>query len=522
MTVDHNDRRQRVIRSAIAASAIALGMWCAPADASIPRATRSTDMLEQRVPKRTGDTASTMGDRVPILMYHRIGEAEDRFTIRPSRLRAHIDTLCASGYELQTFGAYARGEPTRSGAPAAVLTFDDSTEGQFRLLPGGRVDPESAVGVLDAARHAHPSCGVSATFFVNAVTERGLPAFEQPGLEGRKLTYLQRHGYEVGAHGFTHRDFARLTPVQASADARALRAWVHEVAPTVRMSSFAYPYGSIPGAQVRVAVDAVYASSAHAWGGVARVGQSRLVPRIETGAKTVLASYAPRVTRVPIVDTQLAIAQPEPHLSRAGTVPPLVAQVVAPAVPSRVPAVRLAEPFTYPHGNAYKWKAVHATYARHDPQLPPQPARLLWRPDDRRGGWHGEPRASVEAHREEGHLLDGQEADRRRGALRARELWGVARPVRDRDAWPSVGLPGPDPVGVLAPYRRPQPMLYAPAVALGLLGDEQSPTPRAMPAHVPSPLAPCAWYDQEITHGPVSRALKERSRASRRAQWWPF
>ena len=87
-------------------------------------------------------------ERTPIFMYHQVGKQEDRFTMRPARLRAHLDELCARGYEFQTFRQYARGEPTRHGGMPAVLTFDDSTQGQFRYLQDGRIDPSSAVGVL--------------------------------------------------------------------------------------------------------------------------------------------------------------------------------------------------------------------------------------------------------------------------------------------------------------------------------------------------------------------------------------
>ena len=48
-----------------------------------------------------------------------------------------------------------------------VLTFDDSSRGQFNILPDETVDPDSAVGILLAFHQAHPAdWPLRATFFV--------------------------------------------------------------------------------------------------------------------------------------------------------------------------------------------------------------------------------------------------------------------------------------------------------------------------------------------------------------------
>jgi len=50
-----------------------------------------------------------------------------------------------------------------------VLTFDDSSPGQFRYLAQNgstSVDPDCAVGILEAFARRHPDFGLAATFFV--------------------------------------------------------------------------------------------------------------------------------------------------------------------------------------------------------------------------------------------------------------------------------------------------------------------------------------------------------------------
>ena len=48
------------------------------------------------------------------------------------------------------------------GATPVVLTFDDSTRSQAALLPDGRIDPDSAVGIMLEFASDHPDFGLPA------------------------------------------------------------------------------------------------------------------------------------------------------------------------------------------------------------------------------------------------------------------------------------------------------------------------------------------------------------------------
>ena len=98
-----------------------------------------------------------------------------------------------------------------------MLTFDDSTAGQFRYLVGEdgalTIDPDSAVGVMEAFYAAHPDFGRGGFF---AVLPQGNFCFAWQGEERedgpdstsaqQKLTWLLDNGYEVGNHTLNHSD----------------------------------------------------------------------------------------------------------------------------------------------------------------------------------------------------------------------------------------------------------------------------------------------------------------------------
>ncbi len=86
-----------------------------------------------------------------------------------------------------------------------VLTFDDSSDGQFRYLDDGTVDPASAMGVLMEFSEANPEFPPVATFFV--LLEVDVPSrilWGQPDSADRKLQTVLELGGEIGSHTYTH------------------------------------------------------------------------------------------------------------------------------------------------------------------------------------------------------------------------------------------------------------------------------------------------------------------------------
>src|SRR5712664_4583758 len=108
--------------------------------------------------------------RVMILEYHKVDYPEERWTRTPENFRRDLETLYARGYRLQSLNALLDGRITvPAGTTPVVLTFDDSSPGQFRYVERNgtlEIDPKCAVGVLEAFIQEKPDFGRAATFFV--------------------------------------------------------------------------------------------------------------------------------------------------------------------------------------------------------------------------------------------------------------------------------------------------------------------------------------------------------------------
>jgi len=216
---------------------------------------------------------------VPVLMYHEMGNRGGRYSITPREFEGQLEDMRRAGFFLINLSELLRGDFSRvpTGKRPVVLTFDDSDPGQFRILPDGRIDPLSAVGVLEKYRREHPEFGSGAAFFIFAHDGRGSSIFFQPerwGLldafcdryklsaKGRgwgrlrlwqvKLRWLVANGYEVGNHTVTHADLAKLDPVGIAREIGVCQLLLDEAVGETRglnplpLWGLCYPFGSIP------------------------------------------------------------------------------------------------------------------------------------------------------------------------------------------------------------------------------------------------------------------------------------
>ena len=108
--------------------------------------------------------------RVMILEYHKIDQPEERWTRTPDNFRRDLERLWERGYRLVALNAFLdRKIAIPRGTTPVILTFDDSSPGQFKLIEKNGewiVDPDCAVGILEAFERRHPEFGHAATFFV--------------------------------------------------------------------------------------------------------------------------------------------------------------------------------------------------------------------------------------------------------------------------------------------------------------------------------------------------------------------
>ena len=188
--------------------------------------------------------------RIMILEYHKIDYPEERWTRTPENFRRDLEALYVRGYRLQSLNALLEGRVTvPAGTTPVVLTFDDSSPGQFRYIDRNgtpEIDPKSGIGVLEAFIKEKPDFGRAATFFVLPGASRPNRLFDQPEHEGRKLRWLVEKGYEIGNHTLWHANLGKYDEAIVRAQLADAQNWVQRHVPDYKLRSLALPHGVYP------------------------------------------------------------------------------------------------------------------------------------------------------------------------------------------------------------------------------------------------------------------------------------
>ena len=190
--------------------------------------------------------------RVMILEYHKIDRPEERWTRTPDNFRRDLQRLWERGYRLVRLGDYLdRRIVLPRGTTPVILTFDDSSPGQFRYLERGGepvIDPDCAVGILEAFEREHPEFGHAATFYVLPGADPPNRLFNQPQWATRKLAYLASRGYEIGNHTLWHANLARYPEDVVRKQVATAQEWIQRHVPGYRPRTIALPMGAYPRA----------------------------------------------------------------------------------------------------------------------------------------------------------------------------------------------------------------------------------------------------------------------------------
>ena len=188
--------------------------------------------------------------RIMILEYHKIDYPEERWTRTPENFRRDLETLYAQGYRLQSLNGLVEGRITvPSGTTPVVLTFDDSSAGQFRYIERDGslvIDPKSGVGVLETFIRERPDFGRAATFFVLPGAKAPNDLFNQKEYQGRKLRWLVEQGYELGNHTLWHANLGKYDEPVVRAQLADAQVWVQRHVPDYRFRTLALPHGVYP------------------------------------------------------------------------------------------------------------------------------------------------------------------------------------------------------------------------------------------------------------------------------------
>jgi peptidoglycan/xylan/chitin deacetylase (PgdA/CDA1 family) len=127
------------------------------------------------------------------------------------------------------------------GKSPCILTFDDSRGSQFRMRSDDSVDPNCAIGIMQAFAKRYPDFPVKATFFV-------LPTrvFDQPDKKAEKIDALLKMGCEIGNHTVKHPNLRRLSDARVQEEIAMNIKMVQELVPGTPIETLALPMGVLP------------------------------------------------------------------------------------------------------------------------------------------------------------------------------------------------------------------------------------------------------------------------------------
>jgi peptidoglycan/xylan/chitin deacetylase (PgdA/CDA1 family) len=197
-----------------------------------------------------GDLTPNELGRVMILEYHKIDYPEERWTRTPENFRRDLETLYAKGYRLISLGDLLDRKITiPAGTTPVVLTFDDSSPGQFRYIEANgsvQIDPKSAIGILEAFIAEKPDFGRGGTFYVLPGASKPNRLFNQPEYEAKKLLFLVSHGYEIGNHTLWHANLGKYPEATVRAQVAEAQVWIQRHVPDYKTRTLALPHGVYP------------------------------------------------------------------------------------------------------------------------------------------------------------------------------------------------------------------------------------------------------------------------------------
>ena len=172
--------------------------------------------------------------QIPVLMYHAFTQNEahlDEWTLTTDQFQTQLQWLYDHDFYITPLVDLINNEiSVPAGKKPVVLTFDDSSSGQFRLFKeddGSFVpDPLSAVGVMEAFYAAHPDFGRGGLF---AVVPTNCFAYdEQETTCEERITWLAEHGYEIANHTWWHENLHTVSDEMFMDQVGGTKIWIDE------------------------------------------------------------------------------------------------------------------------------------------------------------------------------------------------------------------------------------------------------------------------------------------------------
>ncbi len=179
--------------------------------------------------------------KIPILEYHQIGPKATRWTRSFDEFRDDLTWLYNNDYRAISVKDYLD-QTIRIpfGKKPVIFTFDDGGYTQL-LMKDGKVDPFTAIGIMDAFLLEHPDFGSAAMFYVN---QHPFPMTENTT---EALQYLLDTGREIGNHTIDHTNMSLVDGAVATSKLQRLDDYIKGLGfSDVVLDSVAYPFGGVP------------------------------------------------------------------------------------------------------------------------------------------------------------------------------------------------------------------------------------------------------------------------------------
>jgi len=191
--------------------------------------------------------ANEMG-LVLVLMYHLIGHTDSQYNRTPEEFRQDIADLKAAGfYPINVRDLEEGTVDIPAGGSPVVVTFDDSSGGQYRIGPDGRLDPDCAVAILQDAVREGDWASRASFYPLLDVDAPDHVLFGQPESAETKLRQLVDWGYEVGSHTVSHLDLREASTREVEKQLYQSKHTLEEmIGGGYEVTSLAAPFGEYP------------------------------------------------------------------------------------------------------------------------------------------------------------------------------------------------------------------------------------------------------------------------------------
>jgi polysaccharide deacetylase len=210
--------------------------------------TRTPKLTSQPLSQNRG-TPNELGS-IMILEYHLIQEEESRWGRSIENFKRDLEVLYQAGFRTIGMAEYIDGKiGLTAGTKPILLTFDDSSPGQFRyVVKNGKkeIDPACAVGILLDFGAKHPGFGQKAVFYVLPEAKQPHKLFGQPEFEAEKMKELVALGFEIGNHTLWHANLGKYDPITVHKQLAQSVEAIQRSVPGYAIRSLALPFGVYP------------------------------------------------------------------------------------------------------------------------------------------------------------------------------------------------------------------------------------------------------------------------------------